>query len=92
MTVRELFWLFDGKKREAWNAVSQVLAALHNPHRDTDEFPDPLPPSEFHPMPDRMRWAEEQARQKAREESRLHRVRLRDLKESKHAIMKALQV
>ena len=48
LTLRELLWMLDGRKREAWNHTAQLLAMVYNAHRDGKTRA--VKPAEFHPM------------------------------------------
>jgi RecB family exonuclease len=50
LTLRELIWMVESRRREAWQHTSAVLATLANIHRDPKKKPRPFTTQEFHPM------------------------------------------
>ncbi len=48
-TLRELVWMVDGQRREAWQHTSSLLATLANIHRDPKKKPRPFTASDFQP-------------------------------------------
>jgi hypothetical protein len=77
--------MVEGRRREQWDHTANLLAQLTNPYRGEDQ--DPLMPSDFHPMPERLAFAEAQAKRRARQ----NRAKLRDFGAAKGQILKALK-
>ena len=50
MTLRELVWMADARRREAWQHTSALLAMLANVHRNLKKKPQPFTPAEFNPL------------------------------------------
>ena len=48
MTLRELFWMAEGRGRDAWNHTAQLLAMVYNAHRAKGVRA--MKPVEFHPF------------------------------------------
>lgn len=50
MTLRELVWMVDARRRDEWQHTSAVLAMLANVHRNPKKKPQPFTPAEFNPL------------------------------------------
>lgn len=50
LTLRELFWMADGRRRDAWDRTANLIAALFNAVPDHTGKRKPRQPSEFHPF------------------------------------------
>ena len=50
LTLRELLWMVNAKRREAWTHTSSVLATLANIHRDPKKKPRAFTSNDFNPM------------------------------------------
>jgi hypothetical protein len=50
LTLRELFWMVDGRRRDAWDRTAAQIAALFNAAPDPTGKRKPRQPSEFHPF------------------------------------------
>jgi hypothetical protein len=50
LTLRELVWMADARRRDGWQHTSAVLAMLANVHRNPKKKPQPFTPSEFNPL------------------------------------------
>ncbi|HBO45785.1 MAG TPA: hypothetical protein DD670_18050, partial [Planctomycetaceae bacterium] len=48
LTLRELFWMAEGRDRNAWNHTAQLLAMIYNAHRA--KTARVMKPSQFHPL------------------------------------------
>ena len=46
LTLRELVWMFDGRRREAWTHTANVMALLANCHRSPKRL-RPFQPGRF---------------------------------------------
>lgn len=55
LTLRELVWMSEARRREAWSHTASLLALTANVHRNPQKRPRPFSPAEFHPLlvPDR---------------------------------------
>jgi hypothetical protein len=51
LTLRELYWMAEGRNQQTWNVASAIMALLANCHRDPKKRP--FLPGDFHPMVDR---------------------------------------
>lgn len=52
MTLRELVWMADARRRDGWQHTSALLAMLANVHRNPKKKPQPFTPAEFNPLAD----------------------------------------
>jgi hypothetical protein len=50
LTLRELFWMADGRGRDEWARTALLCSILANCHRDPKKKPRPYSPSEFNPF------------------------------------------
>ena len=50
LTLRELVWMTEAKRREAWQHTSSVLATLANIHRDPKKRSRPYAATDFQPV------------------------------------------
>ena len=48
--MRELIWMTEAKRREAWQHTSAILATLANIHRDPKKKPRPYSQDDFNPV------------------------------------------
>lgn len=53
MTLRELVWMADARRRDEWQHTSAVLAMLANVHRNPKKKPQPFTPADFNPLAER---------------------------------------
>jgi len=51
LTLRELVWMAEARRREAWQHTSSMIATLANIHRDPKKKPRPYAASDFQPLP-----------------------------------------
>jgi hypothetical protein len=51
LTLRELVWMAEAKRREAWQHTSSLIATLANIHRDPKKKPRPYSANDFQPVP-----------------------------------------
>jgi hypothetical protein len=49
LTLRELFWMVDGRGRQAWAHTALICSVLANCNRDPKKRPRPFSPAEFNP-------------------------------------------
>lgn len=47
LTLRELLWMADGKRRDEWRRTARVCSVLANIHRDRKTRPRPFTDDEF---------------------------------------------
>ena len=57
MTLRELFWLAEAARREAWQHTAWLSAMIANANRDPHKKPSPFQPDDFNPLVQRDRKA-----------------------------------
>ena len=50
LTVRDLLWMVEANRKEAWQHTSAVLATLANIHRDPKKKPRPFTAADFQPL------------------------------------------
>jgi len=50
MTLRELAWMADGKRKHDWSQAAMVAAVIANCHRDPKRQRRPYHPDDFNPM------------------------------------------
>lgn len=50
LTMRQLWYMADGKERGAWSMTSAVMALIANCNRDPKAHPRPFSPDEFSPF------------------------------------------
>ena len=48
LTLRELFWMAEGRSRDAWNRTSLLCALIANAHRNPKKG-SAFKPANFHP-------------------------------------------
>ena len=48
MTLRQLFWMAEGKSKDAWQHTASILALIANVNRDPKKT-KPFKPSDFNP-------------------------------------------
>lgn len=48
-TLRELFWMYHGRRREAWGHTANLMALLANCHRDPKRRMRPFDVTDFLP-------------------------------------------
>lgn len=48
-TMRELFWMNDGRNKSEWARTALIACLLANPNRDTKKHSKPFTPDEFNP-------------------------------------------
>jgi hypothetical protein len=48
LTLRELFWMVEGRQRDHWNHTAQLLALFYNAFRGRGQRA--LEPADFHPL------------------------------------------
>ncbi len=49
-TLRELFWMAEGRRREMWDHTSLLWAAMAEPNRDRKKRSRPFTPADVHPF------------------------------------------
>jgi len=57
LTLRELFWLAEAARREAWQHTAWLSAMIANANRDPKRKPAPFQPDDFNPLVQRDRKA-----------------------------------
>ena len=49
LTLRELMWMVDGRREEAWSHTAALMSLQANIHRDRKKRNSPFSPADFHP-------------------------------------------
>lgn len=47
LTMRELFWMADGRRRDEWRRTARICGVLANIHRDRKTQPKPFSDDQF---------------------------------------------
>lgn len=50
LTLRELIWMADSKRRDAWSHTAATLSLIANVHRNPKKRSKTYTPAEFHPF------------------------------------------
>jgi hypothetical protein len=50
LTLRELVWMAEARRRDQWSRTATLLAMTANVHRNPKKRPRPFSAAEFHPL------------------------------------------
>ena len=50
LTLRELIWMADARRRDDWSHTAAMLSLIANAHRNPRKRARPYTPAEFHPF------------------------------------------